>query len=602
MEQANYSQIHTPPGVDHHSQLSHPNSTVSKPLTEHHHDPHPHHQTTPPHPANEHNPSTTHTEQHSHIDRASSNEEIKHKRRHSKEYDLTRQTSLTDSLKRSFKQIERSRKNIYTKATPHQLGITTLLKEYIVNLCQHPQTWIEFPVQEVLATGIRKNVETTADNKFTFQLTAKEEAHSFSILNEVPELAELRDQICPQYLSDDQFWQVYFLLISNKFQLNESDDLFFMPNLQKSQNSLLYNQFAYNYGKNLDCLSEEYQIPRIRNIYFSSTTLSLELDKLKDHTSADELHLPWWHTNSTTGFRSGKYFMKFPESSSESHLSHEANKSTSSDWNRVKLNQLKLERPKIFKLLLRSGVPDSFRHKAWKSAPSSSIIRSADAHEPSTTHEDYPHILYKIFGSEVPIICNPLPTFGGNISFHQYHFLSRGGVYIVKRLITVLAMTNLQLHFAPALLDLCILFFSPPFLILFHSTYPFLTSLFPPSLLPSSVAILVSFMAEDDAYYVSHLLISESIHRCHYLALGNRQLELFKFTFIELFKQHLPDLFTCQYLYSSIPSLFPFSLFFPSDISLVFHASQSLMISIYPQVMCLKNGYHVYSLISYPIR
>ena len=49
-------------------------------------------------------------------------------------------------------------------------------------------------------------------------------------------------------------------------------------------------------------------------------------------------------------------------------------------------------------------------------------------------------------------------------------------------------------------------------------------------------------MAEYRAYFISLIVITESVNRCHYFALGNRQLELFRFAFSKLFDKHLPIL------------------------------------------------------------
>ena len=160
------------------------------------------------------------------------------------------------------------------------LGITPLLREYVRNLCSHPVTWIEFPLEDQLhslnklkqfrvsgsddfeppiESSINSNSINDTEifsmdgeeggpaeppvvstpkislpkfniNDFEYHLTPKQEAHAIRVLQEVPELSELRYRICPKELSEDRFWQIYFLLIGNKLgQVLEEDDSFELP-------------------------------------------------------------------------------------------------------------------------------------------------------------------------------------------------------------------------------------------------------------------------------------------------------------------------------------------------------------------------------------
>lgn len=59
-------------------------------------------------------------------------------------------------------------------------------------------------------------------------------------------------------------------------------------------------------------------------------------------------------------------------------------------------------------------------------------------------------------------------------------------------------------------------------------------------------------MPEDDAYYVTEMLIEESIRRCHYLALGNRALVLFGICFSQLVETHLPEIFARKRIFLSL--------------------------------------------------
>ena len=60
--------------------------------------------------------------------------------------------------------------------------------------------------------------ETTTEEaeEEEWHMTKKQKQHAFMILKEVPQLNELRRQLVPKKMSEENFWQVYFFLVSNK--------------------------------------------------------------------------------------------------------------------------------------------------------------------------------------------------------------------------------------------------------------------------------------------------------------------------------------------------------------------------------------------------
>jgi len=81
------------------------------------------------------------------------------------------------------------------------VGITPSLKEFVQNICQHPNTWLEFPLEK---------------SQESIVLSDWQERHARLMLNQVDELGELRFQLCPSHLKDERFWKIYFLLVQNK--------------------------------------------------------------------------------------------------------------------------------------------------------------------------------------------------------------------------------------------------------------------------------------------------------------------------------------------------------------------------------------------------
>ena len=382
----------------------------------------------------------------------------------------------------------------YEGRNPIQLGITPLLKEYVRNLTQHPQTWLDFPVVELTKKKNNKK------NK-PFKLSNKEEAHALKILQEVPELNELRYNISPRYISDDNFWQIYFLLISNKFHIDDSDDLLSMPELQKSENSLMYNKFVMEFGiaekeketkkkkidiktvpglgttgKEKEVEKETRKIILIRDIYSitkSDSSEFFEIFKNKNEINLENIQEDQFHDNLWwKAHKNGNKIVKYQEEVLKNKEKIEIPRNTHSNWEKVNLIELRQDRPKIFKLLLRSGVPDDQRNKCWLVAPFSSTF--------SIKNDEFIYLrdCYSIFGNQVPVHLNPVPSFGGNLSFYQFHFLAPSSFPSLRRILTLLALSFPSIHFAPVIVDFGLFFFSFCLLLPFPSLPP------SPSLLP----------------------------------------------------------------------------------------------------------------------
>lgn len=530
------------------------------------------------------------------------------------------------------------------------MGLTDTLKEYVRQLCEHPDTWIDFPLEEHLlkqkrereekekgprgrpiSPGVPRKAATEAEStqgtekKLSFvspedaavaavaaavshsptenisgkdsesesgesplnesgdvtqsdngrdtsgidetereesgkegedrlsekeledmlELSPKEQRHAMAMLEEVEDLSLLRYDLCPRDLSEERFWRIYFLLVSNKLSsqfLKASDEHFLLSLTAPGDTSGLENAFYVMMSKHLPTNDGKGNV-----VMFSKEGTGALETSLDCSHAADEV-LAWWHAH-VQGFS-----VKESYAATFLHESH-GKQGEASKWENLQLKSLKEERSRVFKLLLRCGVPDAYRREVWGLAPSRRQVtedeeeeeeerplkgdrsrghrhrsRSALASSPSSRlsssatrdkrPEDsfwsvspcqlYQERLQAVFGEEAPLYCNPIPTFGGNVAFHQFHCISPGGVLAAKRILVVLALSFPQLSFAPALPDL--------------------------------VAMLLLFMPEDEAYRVVETLVCESLERCHYLALGNRALVLFQLTFKYFLHRALPDL------------------------------------------------------------
>jgi hypothetical protein len=128
------------------------------------------------------------------------------------------------------------------------VGITPQLKEFVQNICKHPKTFLDFPLDELYkhesTQGDRKgeveeghsnttekgsmdtnNQTESTPNKQTKRrnlegnLSPWEVKHGTVMLAAVPELRTLRMNLCPQHLNDYTFWRIYFLLIKNQLSI-----------------------------------------------------------------------------------------------------------------------------------------------------------------------------------------------------------------------------------------------------------------------------------------------------------------------------------------------------------------------------------------------
>jgi hypothetical protein len=117
----------------------------------------------------------------------------------------------------------------------------------------------------------------------------------------------------------------------------------------------------------------------------------------------------------------------------------------------------------------------------------------------------------RVFGEAAPEQCNPVPTFGGSMLYKTRHFLTPEGVSAFKRILVLLAMTNEFVEYAP--------------------------------LIPDVLAILLSFLPEDEAFVSLQIMIAHSEKQCRFLWLSKRDVFLACTAFIRLLEESLPDLY-----------------------------------------------------------
>jgi len=87
-----------------------------------------------------------------------------------------------------------------------EVGISSHLIEFVTEISNHPQTFIDFPIEEY----------GTLDEITKFKLSELQEKHARFILSKVTSLGDLRFKLCPSQMKDTTFWIIYFLLIKHQ--------------------------------------------------------------------------------------------------------------------------------------------------------------------------------------------------------------------------------------------------------------------------------------------------------------------------------------------------------------------------------------------------
>ncbi|XP_021889636.1 LOW QUALITY PROTEIN: FK506-binding protein 5 [Carica papaya] len=88
------------------------------------------------------------------------------------------------------------------------VGITEEVLAFARNIAMHPETWLDFPLDE----------EEDLDD---FDMSDAQQVHALAIEHLAPRLAALRIELCPCHMTESYFWKVYFVLLHSR--LNKYD-------------------------------------------------------------------------------------------------------------------------------------------------------------------------------------------------------------------------------------------------------------------------------------------------------------------------------------------------------------------------------------------
>ncbi|WJX35304.1 hypothetical protein P8452_23316 [Trifolium repens] len=95
---------------------------------------------------------------------------------------------------------------------PSAVGITEEVLTFAMNIAMHPETWLDFPIDE-------------EDDTDDFYMSDAQRDHAVVVERFAPRLAALRIELCPCHMSESYFWKVYFVLLHSRLNKQDSEIL-----------------------------------------------------------------------------------------------------------------------------------------------------------------------------------------------------------------------------------------------------------------------------------------------------------------------------------------------------------------------------------------
>ncbi|KAL1310388.1 hypothetical protein HN51_053022 [Arachis hypogaea] len=130
-------------------------------------------------------------------------------------------------------------------APERAVGITDEVLSFAFNIAMHPETWLDFPIDE-------------EDDPQDFDMSDAQQEHAVAIERLIPRLNALRIELCPCHMSESYFWKVYFVLLHSR--LNKEDaSILSTPQVMEAR--AMWMQELHKQTK------PEFEFSRIRTMY-----------------------------------------------------------------------------------------------------------------------------------------------------------------------------------------------------------------------------------------------------------------------------------------------------------------------------------------------
>ncbi|MCE3049625.1 hypothetical protein HAX54_045400 [Datura stramonium] len=101
------------------------------------------------------------------------------------------------------------------------VGVMEEVVDFVRDIAMHPGTWLDFPLPE----------------NEDFYLSDAQQEHALAVERLVPRLSALRIELCPIYMSEAHFWEIYFVLLHPRLDKQDAK-LLSTPQVVKARASL----------------------------------------------------------------------------------------------------------------------------------------------------------------------------------------------------------------------------------------------------------------------------------------------------------------------------------------------------------------------------
>ncbi|KAK4712071.1 hypothetical protein R3W88_006584 [Solanum pinnatisectum] len=105
------------------------------------------------------------------------------------------------------------------------VGVTEEVVAFVRDIAMHPETWLDFPLFD------------DEDDEVDFDLSDAQQEHALAVERLAPRLAALRIELCPGYMSEARFWEIYFVLLHPRLDKQDAE-LLSTPQVVKARASL----------------------------------------------------------------------------------------------------------------------------------------------------------------------------------------------------------------------------------------------------------------------------------------------------------------------------------------------------------------------------
>ncbi|KAJ3685448.1 hypothetical protein LUZ61_014612 [Rhynchospora tenuis] len=120
---------------------------------------------------------------------------------------------------------------------------------FVRNLVMHPKTWLDFP-----DFGCND-----------LEISEAQAEHILAMEQLIPELADLKNELCPSSMTEGRFWIIYFLLLFPKLDKDEVE-LLSSPQIMKAREVLIKGSGAQqsNQPEKPEIKSSDTEVPAVR--------------------------------------------------------------------------------------------------------------------------------------------------------------------------------------------------------------------------------------------------------------------------------------------------------------------------------------------------